>query len=134
MTNDKPREFWIDEKKHDGLQSVFVEPVEGCVRVIEYSAYEKLLKERKSYRTLDALMSDNGQICELHDDIEALETKLALQSQIIEDLMGALDELKVYLGELTVTSDPYAPTIVECFIEKPLDSAQAKLKLIRGDR
>lgn len=38
---------------------------------------DELLKERAAYRTLNSLMADNAEVCELHDDIEALEAKLA---------------------------------------------------------
>lgn len=31
----KPREFWIDEVKHDGLQLVFTSPCVGCTHVRE---------------------------------------------------------------------------------------------------
>lgn len=126
---DKPREFWLKYNAIGSPQTTYTLKEEPFpyyeLHVIEYSAYEHLVLDKK-----DLIITNEMMVSKLKAERE----KNALQSQIIEDLMGALDELKVYLGELTVTSDPYAPTIVECFIEKPLDAAQAKLKLIRGNR
>lgn len=56
---------------------------------------EKLTKERTTYRTLNSLMGDNGQICELHDEIDQL--KLLTEQQAAE-----LERLKAWFTERTV--------------------------------
>lgn len=49
---------------------------------------QDLEKERVTYRTLSALMSDNASMCELYDDVEALEEKVKI---LVEALMKILD-------------------------------------------
>ena len=44
----------------------------------------RLTKELRAAKTLDALLSDNGQICEMHDDIEALEAKVQKLREALE--------------------------------------------------
>lgn len=52
---------------------------------------ERLRKELRAAKTLDALISDNGQVCELYDDIEALEAKLAAEKAKTTKLVAALN-------------------------------------------
>lgn len=56
-------------------------------------ACEQLIKERTTYRTIDSLLGDNGEICELHDDIEALEAKC-------EDYKTQCEKLLEYLKDV----------------------------------
>lgn len=101
MTNPeiKPREFWI-EIGNECDDIVWQSPVnENAIHVIEYSAYEalkaeneSLKKERTAYRTLNSLMGDNGVICELHDDIEALQAKLALAIEAMRQSRNRSDD------------------------------------------
>lgn len=49
---------------------------------------ERLKQERVTYRTMDSLLGDNGTICELHDDIEALEALLTQAEQALEIMIS----------------------------------------------
>jgi hypothetical protein len=51
MSNDKPREFWInDNAEGDGSRNWSSTPWFGYIHVIEKSAYDKLLADNKRLR------------------------------------------------------------------------------------
>lgn len=56
-------------------------------------ACEQLIKERTLYRTVDALLGDNGRICELHDDIEALGAEYDAYKAQCEKLLEYLKDV-----------------------------------------
>lgn len=56
---------------------------------------EALIKERTAYRTLKSLMADNAEVCELHDDIEALEAKLSEAQRIEKEAREMYARLRV---------------------------------------
>lgn len=50
MSENKPREWWIDEgHMDDDYSCVSSEPVENCIHVIEKSAYDKLKGLQKDH-------------------------------------------------------------------------------------
>lgn len=48
---------------------------------------DELRGEIITYRTLESLMADNGRVCELYDDIDALEAKLSTCVQALEKIL-----------------------------------------------
>ena len=67
----KPRDFWIDERKHDELQAVFTKPVEGCVHVREVMPDEVIMREKTYTDYLDF-------ICKLQIDFDRVTRALEL--------------------------------------------------------
>ncbi len=117
-----PREFWINQsrctgkaKAYDTLENTWgdTQHNDNIIHVIEHSAY------------VGAMEYNN-----------VLQDKIALQSKIIEDLMGALGNAMPIghseeCNNLPIEAGP--AYCLHCEIEKTLASAQAKLKLIRGE-
>lgn len=61
------------------------ESIEHYIKTLEQTITE-LKAEIRAARTLDALVADNAQICEQHDEIEKLEATIARQAKVIEKL------------------------------------------------
>lgn len=85
----KHREFWIDERQHDSLQSVFTTPTEDCIHVIEYSDYSQAIYELDKSR-IDHVKKIN----ELTDELEILKSKASQFESTIKATIAEKEKLK----------------------------------------
>lgn len=94
MSDKRKSDWWIDEQKHDMLQSVFDRPVEGCVHVIEHSAY--LALESEALKLEAALEKVADETWEGHTDNGELAS--FVDTELIDRAREALVQFKKWRG------------------------------------